>query len=399
VAEGYLRPAWAEVDLGSLQANVSNMCRLVAPARLCAVVKADAYGHGALEVARAALRAGASFLAVALPEEGIELREGGVEAPILLLSEPVARAMGAVVDYGLTPTVYRLETVATAAAMARVRGRSPLQVHLKVDTGMHRVGADPERAVEVALAVQGDPHIHLEGLWTHLAVADQVEDPFTAEQLRRFEEVRAKLSAAGVEPPMIHAANSAGAMGHPASRYGMVRCGVSLYGYHPARELAGTVQLSPVLSLRARVSMVRELPAGERVSYGRRWPLPRRSWVATVPLGYADGVPRSLPVGEAGALIKGRRRVLAGTVTMDQLLLDCGPEGDVAVGDEVVLLGRQGAEEITADDWARATGTISYEILCGIGPRVPRVVMQDGRREGQEPLAGRSPPAQRHGKR
>jgi len=399
VAEGYLRPAWAEVDLDLLRSNVASMCRLVAPARLCAVVKADAYGHGALEVARAALGAGASFLAVALPEEGIELREGGLEAPILVLSEPVPRAMAAVVEWGLTPTVYRVETVAAVAAAARARGRSPLPVHLKVDTGMHRVGADPERVMDVAMAVQVESSLRLEGLWTHLAVADQVEDPFTAEQLRRFEEVRARLRAAGVEPPLVHAANSAGAMGHPASRYEMVRCGISLYGYHPAPELAGTVPLSPVLSLRARVSMVRELPAGERVSYGRRWPLPRRSWVATVPLGYADGVPRLLPVGGPGALIRGRRRTLAGTVTMDQLLLDCGPEGDVAVGDEVVLLGRQGAETITADDWARATGTISYEILCGIGPRVPRVPVPDGRREGREPGAGEAPPRQRQGRR
>ncbi|MGH9062470.1 MAG: alanine racemase, partial [Acidimicrobiales bacterium] len=238
----------------------------------------------------------------------------------------------------------------------------------------------PGQAVELARAVEATGCLRLEGLWTHLAVADEPGDRFTAGQLRCFEAVRARRRAAGMSPPLVHAANSAGAMAHPAARYDLVRCGIAVYGYLPAPGMEG--ELRPVLSLRARVSMVRELEAGERPSYGRRRPLPGRAWVATVPLGYADGVPRRLLDGGMVALVRGQRRPLAGAVTMDQIVLDCGPEPDVAVGDEVVLLGGQGEERVTADDWARALGTISYEVLCGVGPRVPRVPVRGGRPVG-----------------
>ncbi|HVM02908.1 MAG TPA: alanine racemase, partial [Acidimicrobiales bacterium] len=254
-------------------------------------------------------------------------------------------------------------------------GRAPLGVHLKVDTGMHRVGADPGDVPALAKGIRGAPGLRLEGLWTHLAVADDpAQDDFTATQLARFEEVRDALAGEGVVPGLLHTANSAAALAHPSARYDLVRCGIAAYGYPPRPGAAGPGDLRPALSLRARVSMVRTLDAGERVSYGRRYAVPRpRSVVATVPLGYADGVTRRL--GEVGAevLVGGRRRPVAGTVTMDQLLVDCGPGAAVAAGDEVVLLGRQGDEEITAQEWADRLGTITYEVLCAIGPRVPRV--------------------------
>lgn len=349
-----------------------------APAAVCVVVKADGYGHGAVAVARAVLEAGATWLAVALVEEGEALRQAGVGGPVLLLSEPPAEAMGAVVAARLTPTLYSGAGVA-AAARAVARSHAPVGVHLKVDTGMHRVGADPEDVVGLARAVVAERGLRLDGLWTHLAVADEpAQDAFTAVQLKRFEEARDSLAAAGISPGLLHAANSAGALAHPSARYDLVRCGISVYGYAPGAALAGAVDLRPVLSLKSRVSLVRTLPAGERLSYGRRYVVGEPGAViATVPLGYADGVPRRLSAVGGEVLVGGRRRPLAGTVTMDQLMIDCGPgpAAGVAVGDEVVLLGRQGDEVITADEWAGRLDTISYEVLCGIGSRVPRVVV------------------------
>ena len=358
---GSHRPAWAEVDLGLIRAHPAELLRVADGAALCAVVKADGYGHGAVPVARAALDGGATWLAVALVEEGVVLRESGIEAPILLLSEPPPSAMPDVVEHRLTPTLY------TRRGVEALRG-CDVGVHVKVDTGMHRVGATVEEGIEVASAAV-EAGLRLEGLWTHFAVADEVDSDFTLRQRHRFEDARRRFAAAGLTPTMVHASNSAGALLHGDVRYDMVRCGISLYGYAPTPGAEVSATLSPALSLRAQVSHVRELEAGERLSYGLRYELRERSVVATVPLGYADGVPRRL--GEAGGevLVGGERRPIAGTITMDQLMVDCGPGAEVAVGDEVVLLGG----EITADDWARRLGTISYEILCGIGSRVPRV--------------------------
>jgi alanine racemase len=366
-----MRPAWAEIDLDAVSRNAAALAALAAPARLCAVVKADGYGHGAVQVAAAALAGGASWLAVALVEEGVELRRAGIGAPILVLSEPPLAAVPEAVEAGLTLTVYTAAGIEEAARAAGRLGRET-PVHLKVDTGMHRVGADPADVAALAGRVASLPVLRFEGLWTHLAVADEPDDPFTGEQLARFEKVRAELAGRGLVPEMVHAANSAGTILHPAARLDLVRCGISLYGYPPAAGVAGTVELTPALSLKAEVTMVRRLAAGERPSYGRRRPLPADSVVVTVPLGYADGVVRALGHAGGEVLVVGRRRPLAGTVTMDQLMVDCGPDAVVEVGDEVVLLGRQGAEAITADDWARLLGTISYEVLCGVGPRVDR---------------------------
>ena len=371
------RAAWAEVDVGAVASNVELLVTRCAPASVCAVVKADGYGHGAPAVARAALDAGATWLAVALVEEGVALRDEGIDAPVLLLSEPPAESMGAVVAARLTPTVYSPSGVAAAAAAVGVR-RAPLGVHVKVDTGMHRVGADPADVPALARAVREAPQLRLDGLWTHLAVADEPgQDDFTNAQLARFEEVRDALAAEGFVPGLLHAANSAGALAHAAARYDMVRCGIAVYGHAPGPALAAAADLRPALTLRARVSLVRTLAAGERLSYGRRYAVAEPgAVVATVPLGYADGVPRRL--GEVGAevLVGGRRRPIAGTVTMDQFMVDCGPGASVSVGDEVVLIGRQGDEEVPAEEWADRLGTITYEVLCAIGPRVPRVVVR-----------------------
>jgi len=373
-----LRPAWAEVDLAAVRHNARLLRRLCAPAALCAVVKADAYGHGAVPVARAAIEGGAAWLAVALVEEGVELRQAGIDVPVLVLSEPTPDAMGVVVDRGLTPTLYTPAGVA-AAADAATGARKVLDVHVKVDTGMHRVGADASDLVDLVGAVDDAPGLRFAALWSHLSVADVVGDEagaFTAGQLRLLDEARAALASAGLDPPLVHLANSAGAIAHPGARLDMVRCGIALYGVPPMPGIVPDAgALRPVLSLRSAVSLVRSLDAGETPSYGRRRPLERRSLIATVPIGYADGIPRRYFTEGGTVLIGGRRCPLAGTVTMDQIVVDCGPDASVSVGDEVVLIGNQGAESLTVGDWATVLGTIGNEVLTEIGSRVPRVVV------------------------
>jgi alanine racemase len=374
---GWLRPAWVEVDLDALSANVAYLKRFVAPAELCAVVKADGYGHGAVPVAKAALAAGAKWLAVALAEEGHELREAGITAPVLVLSEPPAEAMPLVAADRLTATIYTHAGLAAIAKAARsLPTRQRLPVHLKVDTGMHRVGAAPQEATELARALSAEPGLVLEGLFTHLAVADEPSNAFTSEQLRRFDQVVAALAGEGLRPALLHAANSAGALFHPHSRYDLVRLGIAVYGLPPSEETrleTPARDLEPVLSLKARVSYCKTVGAGEALSYGLRYRLTHSSDVATVPLGYADGVPRRLFEVGGEVLIGGQRRRVAGAVTMDQLLVDCGPSSGVRAGDEVVLLGRQGGQEVSAWDWAGRLGTVAYEVTCALSARLPRV--------------------------
>jgi alanine racemase len=372
-----LRPAWAEVDLGAIRANARLLAGVVAPAQLCAVVKAWAYGHGPVRAAKAAIEGGAGWLGVALVEEGCQLRQAGITAPVLLLSEPTAGAMPAVVACGLTPTAYTANGIRSlAAAVAASGSRRRVPVHVKVDTGMHRVGASPSEAVALALDIAGRPELELQGVWTHFAAADEPASSFTSTQLAQLLDVVDRLASHGVRPPIVHAANSAAALFHPEARLDMVRCGIALYGLAPSpmvADMAPCDRLEPALSLRARVSFVKEVDAGERLSYGLRYALQARSVVATAPLGYADGVTRRLSASGGQVLIRGRRYPIAGVVTMDQMLVDCGPDADVAIGDVVVILGRQGQENISAWEWAGRTDTIAYEVVCGVSARVPRI--------------------------
>ena len=369
------RPVWAEIDLGAIRHNTRVLAELVAPARVCAVVKAFGYGHGPVRVAKAALSGGATWLAVATVEEGVQLRQGGITEPVLLLSEPPPPAMGDVVSWQLTPTLYTHEGVEAAAkAITMLGGTGPMAVHVKLDTGMHRVGAGPDEAIELAVAVARAPELELEGFCTHFAVADEPHNSFTAEQIERFNEVVARLASVGVRPTLLHACNSAGALTQPAARHDLVRCGLAVYGVAPSPELvAQCASLQPAMTLKARVTYVKRVAAGDRISYGLHYRFDRASTVATVPIGYADGVPRRLADHGGEVLIGGRRRPIAGSVTMDQLMVDCGDDDGVVVGDEVVLLGPQGDESIAAWDWAQRLDTIAYEVTCGISARVPRV--------------------------
>lgn len=365
-----LRPTAVEVDPGAIRHNVEVIARHVAPTPVWAVVKADGYGHGAVTTARAALAGGARGLAVALVEEARPLRAAGIEAPILLLSEPPIAGVDEVVALDVEPAVYSEATIGAVAAAAR---GGVVPVHLKVDTGMHRVGADPVDVPDLARLIDAADGVRLASVWTHLAVADEPDRPESAAQLARFDETLAAVEAAGVSVPVTHAANSAAALAHPGAWRDLVRVGIAVYGIDPSPALAGVVDLRPALRLVSEVSHVRRVPAGEGISYGLRYAPEVDTTVATVPIGYADGVRRRLGGLGTDVLIGGRRRPIAGTVTMDQITVDCGPDATVARGDEVVLIGRQGDEEITAAEWAGLLGTIGYEVTCGLGARLPRV--------------------------
>jgi alanine racemase len=361
------RPTVAVVDLEAVRHNVEAL--RPPDAAFMGVVKANGYGHGDVPVARAAIQAGAKWLGVALVEEGLRIREAGItREPILLLSEFPAGSEKEVVAADLTPTVYSTRAAAALAAAARAIGR-PVRAHLKIDTGMHRVGVLPDAAVGVAGAMR-EEGIEIEGVWTHLARSEELDVATTTEQLARFREVLRELDESGIRPRFRHAANSGAAIARPDSHLDLVRVGIAMYGIPPGPDLAGRVALRPAMSLRSRVSHVQRLPAGEGVSYGHTHRLDRDTTIATVPIGYADGYVRALS-NRGRVLVRGRRRPVVGTVTMDQLMIDVG-EDPVEVGDEVVLFGRQGEEEIRAEEVAGWAGTIGYEIVCAVSERVPR---------------------------
>ncbi len=363
------RWAWSEVDSAAIDHNITLLRAAVAPADVWAVVKADGYGHGAVQTSRAALRGGAAGLCVALVQEGVALRDAGIDAPVLVLSEQPPDELKAAVQHALELTVYSVQQVEAIAAA----GGIDHPVHIKIDTGMRRVGAvDAHAAIEVADAISRSPATRLAGISTHLAVADAPDDPFNATQLDRFDDALAQLAAAGHHPPVTHAANSAAALALPTARRSFVRAGIAVYGIVPGAGVATmSTDLRPALSLRARVSLVKRVAAGERISYGLRHTFSTDTTVATLPLGYADGVPRRLFATGGEVLIGGRRRPIVGVVTMDQVLVDCGDDA-VAVGEEAVLIGTQGDQSIRAEEWAERLDTIGYEIVCGVSSRIER---------------------------
>jgi alanine racemase len=354
----------AEVDLARVRQNVDVVARVVGPGvGILAVVKADAYGHGAVACARALERKVWGF-AVSLVEEGVELRRAGVEAPIVVLGSFYGLSHRDVVAYRLTPVVSDAGDLPRFVRAAAELNAPRVGIHVKIDTGMARLGVRPEALPDFLTAVQATPEIELTGLCSHLADAE-AEDPSPSErQLERFAAARARVAAAGFRPVVLHVANSAGAR-LPAARFDMVRPGLALYGVGPLPGLA------PALSWKSRVVALRTLPSGTPVSYGGLHTTARESVIATVPVGYADGYTRRM-TGRAEALVGGRRVRVVGAITMDMCMVDVTDAG-ARVGDEVVLLGQQGGQSITAEELAAWAGTIPYEVLCGISKRVPRV--------------------------
>ena len=379
------RPTRAEIDTGAIARNTRRLLDAAgAGAELCAVVKADGYGHGIVTAARAALEGGATWLAVALVEEGIVLREAGVDAPVLVLSEPPPSAAVAMVAHDLTPTVYRPEFLRALEDAVAASG-GPVRVHVKLDTGMTRVGVAPADRDALLALLSASERLEVEGVQTHLARADEPDVATTTEQLARFAEGLAAVRAAGLAPRLVHVANTAGTLLHTDAwraviasgapgAVPLVRAGIGIYGLDAGAQVAAAAHgLEPAMRLVSAVSHVRHVDAGTPVSYGHRWSSPAAGWLATVPIGYADGVPRTL-TGRLKVLHDGVRRPVVGTVTMDQVLVWCGDDEPI-VGDEVVLIGAVGDERIGMEDWAHHLGTITYEIATGISSRVPRVAV------------------------
>lgn len=363
--------AEALVDLGAIAQNLRATRALLPPGvDIIAVVKANAYGHGAVEVARALAAAGARRFAVAYVEEGLLLRDAGIAAPILLLGPTPPEAAEEVVAHRLSPVVFDL-ALAERLSAAAVRAGCPVAVHLEVDTGMARQGVSPPEAPAMAGKLAHLPGLRLEGLMSHFATADAEDLSAARQQLALFLDVDRAIRAAGIPISWRHLANSAGLLGLPEAHLELVRPGILLYGYPPSPRWAGRAPLRPALTLRTRIAALRQVPRGQGISYGHTFVAPHDLRVATLPIGYADGLSRHLS-NRGAVLVRGRRAPILGRVCMDVTLVDVTNIPGAAVGDEVIVIGRQGESSITADEVAAAAGTISYEILAGIGPRVPR---------------------------
>ncbi len=376
------RPTWLEIDHGAIAHNVRRLVELAGGRQLLISLKADAYGHGAVQVAQTALLNGASWLGVATLSEGVALRQAGIEAPVLVLGYTPAWQARDVLRHGLTPTVYSLE-VARALSRAALALDRPARVHVKVDTGMGRLGIFPEEARDFVKALAGMPGIVLQGIFTHLAVADgesEWEHTYTAEQLARFDGVLAGLDADGIHVPLVHGVNSAGlldatvgflAPAGPLAQHTLVRAGIAVYGLHPSPGVRLPGDFRAALSWKTQVAQVKTLPAGSYVSYGATYRTEAPSQIAVIPVGYADGFRRG-PSNWGEVLVRGRRAPVVGRVTMDQTMLDVTAVPGVRQGDEVVLIGQQGGDAISAEEVAERLGTINYEVVSAILARVPR---------------------------
>lgn len=369
------------MDLDALAQNVRGLkARIGGRTELLAVVKANAYGHGASVVAQAALEAGASRLGVACVDEGVQLRQAGIQAPILVMGHLPLWQAELVLEHRLTPTLSYKQLALALAGLSHERG-IVIPVHVKVDTGMSRFGLLPQEAIPFIEFLQTLPGLHLEGLYTHFAVADEQDKTFTRQQFARFMEVANRFPQISCR----HVANSATVLDMPELCLDMARPGISLYGLYPSSQVSHSVALKPVLSLKSLVARLLWLSPGDTVSYGRTWRAESPTRIALIPCGYADGLRRGLS-NRGSVLVRGRRAPILGRICMDQFMADVTHIPEVALGDEVVLIGRQGEEEITADEIAALEGTISYEIVCGISARVPRVYLRAGQVVGVQTL-------------
>jgi alanine racemase len=362
--------ATARIDLDAVRANCARLKRELGEAELCAVVKADGYGHGADACASAALDGGATRLAVATAGEAEGIGRRFQHVPLLTMGALTVEEVDTVISTGSELALWREDFRRLVADRARAHGHRA-RVHVKFDSGMGRLGnRDPGEVLELVRACAESPDLEPVGVWTHFATADELDSDFFDEQLGRFEEVAAAVKS---EQPQIlaHAANSAAVLRNRRSHFEMARCGVAIYGLDPFQRDPAEQELRPALTLRSHVADVKRFPAGASAGYGRRWKAPVDTWVGVIPLGYGDGVRRAL-TNNADVLVGGRRHPLVGTVSMDNITIDLGPETEVRPGDEAVLIGRQGEEQILAEEVAARLETINYEATCAISPRVPR---------------------------
>jgi Alr-MurF fusion protein len=366
------RPTWLEIDLGAIAGNVRRLQGIVGPqVRLLATLKADAYGHGAIRVARTVVQQGVFGLAVATLGEATTLREAGISAPILILGYTPPWQVREALRYDLRLTVFDPD-VAREISVAAQELQLPAIVHVKVDTGMARLGLPPDEIPGLLALLRSLPGLTVEGMFTHFATADSADERFAREQLRRFDALLSEITPQGLRPPLVHAANSAAILRFPEAHYDLARPGLAIYGLAPSAETPLPMGFRPALSFKTAIAQVKTLPPGSPISYGGTFVTQRRSRIATIPVGYADGFRRS-PCWRC-VLVHGERVPVVGRVAMDYAMLDVTDLPDVRSGDEVVLIGRQGADCISADEVAAWLGTINYEVIATILPRVPRMV-------------------------
>ncbi len=366
------RPTIAEINLQALRHNLHQVMRLIGPEReILAVVKADAYGHGAIEISRVLKQEGVRYFGVATVEEGIELRQAGMDASITVLGGVFPEQHSLLLDWNLTPVLYHLPWAEELSRMVQARGYE-MSVQIKVDTGMGRLGLNPDEALNAIQKIVRFPGLNVEGVISHFADADLEDKAFTEGQLKKFLALREHLSDLGIRIPFWHMSNSAAVMDFPPALFNMVRPGIMFYGYMPSDSFPGKADLQPVLSWKTRIIHLKEVPTGTPLSYGRTFVTRRKSRIATLAVGYADGYSRSLS-NRAEVLVNGRRAPVVGRVTMDMILTDVTDIPDASLGGQATLIGEDGGDRITAWDLARWGNTIAYEVLCGIGRRVPRI--------------------------
>ena len=364
----------AATDLGAYRRNILKIKKFVGPkVHIMAMIKANAYGHGLVDCARTAVDAGATMLGVAFTAEGLELRETGIDIPVLILSPESYDRIGDMLSYRLTPTLTSVSMLREIERRVRTSNIS-CPVHINVDTGMGRVGVSENNVLELVEAVHSTPGVTLEGLYTHFPAADENQEEYTREQTGRFGAIVESIHNKGIHPAYIHAANSAGTLKYPEAHFNMVRPGIMTYGLEPYPGSNDVLSMEPVLSWHTRIGYLKEVPAGTRVSYGGTFITERPSMLATAPVGYGDGYRRLLS-NRGKALVNGAYAPIAGRICMDQTVFDVTDAGSVHIGDSITLIGCDGQAKITAEDHARLTGTINYEIVTGIANRVSRAII------------------------
>ncbi|WP_072150846.1 alanine racemase [Candidatus Kryptobacter tengchongensis] len=369
-----MRPTRAEINLSAFEFNFNQVRKLIGGGtKIMAVVKANAYGHGAVEISKSAVSLGADYLAVAIPEEGVELRKNGINIPILVFTPAFEHQMELFIKYDLTATITSLHEAEKFNSLCEKFGKK-VKCHIKIDTGMGRIGVNYKSAFEFVRRIYNEfKNLYIEGIYTHFATSDEKDKTFAYDQFERFINLIKELKFAGIEFQLKHCANSGAILDMPETYLDMVRPGIMLYGYHPSLEVLNKIELKPVMTLKSKVAFIKEIEPGTSISYGRKFIASGKTRIVTIPIGYADGYRRSL-TNLGKVQINDKIFPVVGTVTMDQIMVDVGLSTEIKVGDDVILFG---SGTLTAWELAKLLGTIPYEICCNVSARVPRIYLRD----------------------